>query len=416
MMSSEVSGGVSGGMPAESSGESSGESFSKSAGPQAPRVLFYVQHLLGIGHLMRAGRIAEALARHGFAVTLVSGGLPVQGFQPAGVQLLQLPPISLGNGSFGELVDAEGNALEDDYRQQRCQRLLQIFRDTRPHCVMLEAFPFGRRQVRFELLPLMEAIGSTQPKPVLVSSVRDILQRRSKPGRNEETADTVLQYFDKVLVHGDPRFARLDESFSCAEAIADRIVYTGLVSAPLPPASAERFDVVVSAGGGAVGDSLVESSIAAARLLPAELAWCVITGPNLPAERYAELDTELPANVLLERFRVDFTSLLRSAGVSVSQAGYNTMGDLLQAGCQAILVPYSEGGETEQADRADRLQRLGLAQVLAGDQLSGEALAALIRQALSCKAGTSRSSLDTRGAEQTAQVLQALIDQSNNVV
>lgn len=46
----------------------------------APRVLFYVQHLLGIGHLARVSRIAAALARDAFDVTVVTGGLPVPGF------------------------------------------------------------------------------------------------------------------------------------------------------------------------------------------------------------------------------------------------------------------------------------------------------------------------------------------------
>ena len=41
-----------------------------------PSVLFHVQYLLGIGHLQRTLRIADALVRHGIAVTLVSGGPP----------------------------------------------------------------------------------------------------------------------------------------------------------------------------------------------------------------------------------------------------------------------------------------------------------------------------------------------------
>ena len=40
-------------------------------------VLFHVQHLLGIGHLQRSLRIAEALVDAGIAVTLVHGGTPV---------------------------------------------------------------------------------------------------------------------------------------------------------------------------------------------------------------------------------------------------------------------------------------------------------------------------------------------------
>ena len=41
------------------------------------RVFFYVQHLLGIGHLRRAAVLARALAAGGFDVLLVSGGAPV---------------------------------------------------------------------------------------------------------------------------------------------------------------------------------------------------------------------------------------------------------------------------------------------------------------------------------------------------
>ena len=48
--------------------------------PAHPRVFFYVQHLLGIGHLARASRVADALVADGFDVTIVTGGTPVAGF------------------------------------------------------------------------------------------------------------------------------------------------------------------------------------------------------------------------------------------------------------------------------------------------------------------------------------------------
>ena len=38
------------------------------------RVLFYVQHLLGIGHLKRAAILAEAMAAMGLDVTVAYGG------------------------------------------------------------------------------------------------------------------------------------------------------------------------------------------------------------------------------------------------------------------------------------------------------------------------------------------------------
>ena len=40
------------------------------------RVLFWVQHLLGTGHLRRALTVSAAMAERGLAVTLASGGPP----------------------------------------------------------------------------------------------------------------------------------------------------------------------------------------------------------------------------------------------------------------------------------------------------------------------------------------------------
>jgi len=58
-----------------------------------PRIFFWVQHLLGIGHLRRAATLARGLAKEGFDVLLVSGGGPVPGLDLGGARLRQLPPL-----------------------------------------------------------------------------------------------------------------------------------------------------------------------------------------------------------------------------------------------------------------------------------------------------------------------------------
>src|SRR4029079_11394178 len=62
-------------------GGTAGTARARRRGP-ALTVLVYVQHLLGIGHLMRARLIAEALADRGFDVHLVSGGITIRGGPP----------------------------------------------------------------------------------------------------------------------------------------------------------------------------------------------------------------------------------------------------------------------------------------------------------------------------------------------
>lgn len=373
------------------------------------RVFFYVQHLLGIGHLMRASRIAMALQENDFEVTLITGGMPVEGFKLPGVKHISLPPIAVSGGDFSQLIDVDGKLVDDEFRQRRCHLLLDAYKSSCADVVILEAFPFGRRQVRFELLPLIEAIEGTEPRPLLVTSLRDVLQRRSKPGRDEQTVQLVKRYFDKVLVHGDSALATLDESFPLAHEIVDQIIYTGIVCAPPPKPPSEQFDIIVSAGGGAVGARLVTAAVEAAALLPDTTSWCVITGPNLPNDEFTRISNEASTNVSVGRFRNDFPSLLCDAKLSISQAGYNTVSDILQAQCRAILVPYSAQGETEQTDRARLLKRLGLANVIDDEGMTGKRLARLIRNELIQSRPVVSSSIQTDGAQRTANILRELV-------
>ncbi|WHA41503.1 glycosyltransferase [Agrobacterium larrymoorei] len=372
-----------------------------------PRVFFYVQHLLGIGHIARASRVAHALVTNGFDVTMVTGGTPVPGFPGEGIHHIELPPIAVADGNFSGLVDASGAPVDDAFKDGRTSMLLGAYNGAMPDIVIIEAFPFGRRQVRFELLPLLSAIEKSIKRPLVMTSLRDILQERAKPGRDEETIELVKKHFDTVLVHGDPDFVRLEETFPLAEQISQRIVYTGLVAPAKPQAPQERFDVVVSAGGGAVGANLLKAALAAAPDLPELKSWCLITGPNMPKADFDAISAQAGDTVSVFRFRKDFASLLSGAKLSISQAGYNTVCDILQAKCRSLLIPFAAGGETEQGARASRLSKLGLAHVLEEDAISPQSMAEAIKQTLAL-AEPGETTLDLDGAAGTARALRKL--------
>ncbi|MGB5869146.1 MAG: glycosyltransferase [Albidovulum sp.] len=377
--------------------------------PTPPRVFFYVQHLLGIGHLARASRVASALVADGFDVTVVTGGTPVAGFPGPDIGHIALPTIAAGDAGFSGLVDADGHAIDEGFKQARCRLLLDAFDRCKPDIVIIEAFPFGRRQVKFELIPLLDAVHATHPRPQVVCSLRDILQERAKPGRDQESIDLVHKYFDLVLVHGDPAFVRLEETFAPADQIRSKITYSGLVAAPPPPAVSDRFDVVVSAGGGAVGSDLLRAASQAARRLPDSGAWCLITGPNLPQADFDNVAASVPSNVTVVRFRKDFPGLIANARLSISQAGYNTVCDVLRAGCRCLLVPFATGGETEQGQRAMRLEALGLAHVLTEGNLSADTMTCAVQNALNTPKPPAFA-LGLDGAQETAAILRKLLD------
>jgi predicted glycosyltransferase len=359
------------------------------------RVFFHVQHLLGIGHLKRASVICRALAAAGFEVTLASGGAPVPGVVAPGLRLVQLPPMAAADVTFKSFVDADGRPIDDAWKERRREDLLAAWRAAKADVLIVELFPFGRRQLRFELLPLLEAARGA----LVLCSVRDILQRR--PEKEAAAVELVEAHFQRILVHGDPRVAPFEASFSAAARLSDRLSYTGyVVEEPLAAGEAGRGEVLVSAGGGAVGERLLETAARARALTRLrERTWRLLGGINArPGGREPE------NGVVVERARNDFTTLLRNCELSVSQAGYNTLLETLQARARAVVVPFSQGSETEQGMRARLFAEKGLLDVVDEDSLSPEALARAIDRA-AARPRPPVPGIDLDGARRTAELV-----------
>lgn len=386
-------------------------------------VLFYVQHLLGIGHLRRVLRIVPYLAQRGMAVTLVSGGEPLPEVHEAGAaRVVQLPPLRSPDASFRRLVDAAGRPVDEALWRARRAALLEALATTRPDAILFETYPFGRSKFWPEIDRLIAAARARAPEMPLIASVRDIVVVGDKPERRRDIVSRVRTGIDAVLVHGDPAFIPFDASFPETAEVADRLVYTGYVGndgdrgglgdrAPAGDGGDGTDEVLVSAGGGAVGGPLLRAALAARRAgcRPA-LVWRFLAGPNLPAEEFAALAADLPPGVILERYRWDFPQMLQRCRVSVSQGGYNTTLDLLAAGANAVVVPFAGGEETEQELRINALAAKGVLTAVSESALSPAALAAAIERAATAARPPSRIDLNCDGGARTAELVAALIE------
>jgi len=374
------------------------------------RLFIWVQHLLGIGHLMRAAHIARFLAEHGWQVDLVSGGMPVPGLDVGAARLHQLPPVRAADQTFAALVDAAEQPLGDACKQLRRDLLLRLFVEADPEILMFEHFPFGRNQLRFELDTLLAAAAQSSARPVIVSSVRDILVAR-RPLREAETVATVERSFDAVLVHGDPALVPLEASFEAAPRIARKLLYTGYVGGvgrgPDPPGTEGENEVIVSGGGGAVGNQIAETAVEAAASMPHVRRWRILVGANAGPRLMRKLLARAPSWVTVEPARPDFRGLLARCAVSVSQADYNTVVDVLAAGARAILIPFANERETEQTLRAERLARRGLARVLPESALNPDRLAAFVAECLAWPRPAAKVKLD--GEAETAHILELIL-------
>jgi predicted glycosyltransferase len=174
-------------------------------------------------------------------------------------------------------------------------------------------------------------------------------------------------------------------------------------------AGEDRGEVVVSAGGGAAGAALLNVALAARRQgCLADAPWRLLTGANLPEAEYAALRQSAPAGVTVERFRPDLPGLLRQCRVSVSQAGYNTVLDIVTARARAVVVPFAAERETEQSMRAERLAALGAAELVRESDLSPTNLAAAIERAAAREPAAVM--VNTDGAANSARIIAALIE------
>jgi predicted glycosyltransferase len=347
-----------------------------------PQVLIHVQHLLGIGHLQRAAAIAGALQERGARVVLATGGVAVPQVEAAleqrGVTVVHLASARSSDSSFSALLDDHGQIVDEAWKTKRRDAVLRFFAELAPDALITEMYPFGRRNFRFELTPLLEAAHARARPPLIACSVRDILVTKQKAGRAEEMAETARRFYDLVLVHSDPRLIPFDATFPRAAEIRDLIRYTGYVTEAKPSAAnADRSqgEILISAGGGAVGRPLLQAAVEA-RALSAERArpWRLITGGNLPQAAFERLQADAKG-FIVERFRTDFKDLLARCRVSISQGGYNTVLEILASRTPAVIVPFAEGAESEQTDRARLLAEKGLLRLLPAQELDPKRLA-----------------------------------------
>jgi predicted glycosyltransferase len=376
-----------------------------------------------MGHLERAARLTRALRRAGEPVVFVQGGRPVPSLDLGDAEVVALPPLVAADERASALARPDGRPPEARDLADRRDRLLACLRSHDPSVVLLELFPFGRHALTSELGPLLLAVaddraGRDAAAPRVVVSVRDVLVSKPNQAWAELAALAVArQWTDRVLVHGSPQLIPLDRTFALADRLGERLVYTGYLgpdgSAPTAPAHGE---VVISGGAGQVAGPLFRAALAAWPLTVAARArpWRLVTGPYLSeAERDAlEADarrlphTGRPA-VVVEGHRPALGAHLAGAALSVSQAGYNTVLDLVAHRVRAVVVPYEASGD-EQPLRARLLAERGLLAVVRETELTPARLAATMDETLSRPDFPAPVAVDLEGARRSVAILAEL--------
>jgi predicted glycosyltransferase len=376
------------------------------------RILFYCQHILGIGHLVRSMEIVRGLTKD-FKICFINGGEVVKEFDiPDDVEVVNLPAIKT-DSEFKHLQTVDSTQDLAEVQEFRKQRLLEIFDEFQPDILMIELFPFGRGKFAFELVPLLE---KAQEKAKVVCSLRDIVVTKKNQAKHEEKAcNWINQYFDLVLIHGDPKFQQLEETFSRVHDLNCDLKYTGYVVQPQPqvsvPVEVKQPLILVSIGGGRFGhdliDCVVESAPILEQYLPHQIQ--VFTGPFMPDEKFAELQKKAAnsGNLRIDRFTPNLLSYMQKADLSISMSGYNTTMNVLTTGIRSMLMAFTGNNDQEQRIRAEKLEKLGVVDLIYSEELQPEKFA---QKVITClRKQPTRIQFDFDGVEKTSTLLKTLV-------
>ena len=369
------------------------------------RILFHYYHAGSLGHGQRIMALAAAVKARAprCDVVVAAGGAPVPGVEPPpGVEWIQLPALTSSAEPAFTLRPANLSMPLDEVLRLRRELLLNLARRLRPHALVTDLFPFGRRFLAGELRPLCRLVRRQRPGARVICSMRDVLgQPRSvyHAVAARQAARDLERLVDTVLVHGDPALLTVEEELRIPASLQERLVYTGYVTgvsrgglrrrervrAVLGPGSEPL--ILVSAGGGADGAPLLHAAARARALLEREGLPCRILlreGPYLPEADHRRLAARAAAgsNLQVERHTPALVQVLNAADLSVSMGGYNTCAELLLTGTPALIVPRTSW-EQEQLIRARALEaQVGSISVLEPERLTPATLAAAMRARL----------------------------------
>jgi predicted glycosyltransferase len=420
---------------------------------QGKSVYFPVESLVGLGHFNRAGKIVREMVTAGADVTVASGTFVDGNRFFAGARRKAVAPFvfeSIDGNHY--TLDSEGrrtilrefNSVAHEHKRTGAH-LLNISR-AQPDILISEFWPFDRPQFDGEMQTM---IGATQARVLgkgcmRVASVRDMLDVHEGgyadgEARSAYAARILNNHYDAVMVHGDPRFVTLDETFDAVDEVKIPIVYTGYVLADLPqrqtpdPATGA---MVVSCGSGVNAHDMVMSFMAAWQDLigridsDAEADYVterplhIICGPRFAHGLYEEvvqwgrvLQQRGGMPVTVDRYRTDLTKILSRAAFSVSLAGYNTTLETLALGVPSIMIPkyrLADGRfitSDEQWSRLQRLARQDMAAIAAPEKVSNaRGFADMLKREFITQTTSprGRAGLDFDGARRSVEILEGL--------
>ena len=226
--------------------------------------------------------------------------------------------------------------------------LTQLSNQEEPTLVF-EGFPFDRHDwIECDIESQLQYC--REEGKSIICSIRDIVIPWAPEAekRIQQTIYYLNEYFDLVLVHSDPNFCKLEDSFPHTDLIDVPIEYTGYVSQSWDYELEKRRGTIVAAGGGIV-DKEVFNYALKDTTLPRPLTFCIGQKSKYDLDKLI-----LDHNIVIGLTTKDFRELISEAQIVVSQCGYNTFTDVIATKSPVHWLPYvDKDGTGDQSKRVE---------------------------------------------------------------
>lgn len=215
--------------------------------------------------------------------------------------------------------------------------------------MIFEGFPFCRHNwmdcgVEDQLVSCREEGKS------IICSIRDIVIPWAPEAekRIQETIYYLNEYFDLVLVHSDPNFCRLEDSFPHVEMIDVPIEYTGYVTQPWDYKLEKRQGTLVSSGmNGKTCNDVFEYALKDTTL-PKPLKFCIGKETDYNMTKLHNHQTFYAPS------EINYRNMLSKCQMAVNQCGYNTFTDIVVTKTPVHWIPFvDEFDSWDQKKRVD---------------------------------------------------------------
>jgi predicted glycosyltransferase len=368
----------------------------------SPKIVLYSHDTFGMGNIRRTLLLSQDFINEypGASILIITGSPMIHAFRiPKGIDYIKLP--CLDRFAAEQYGPRYLSGCPEEVKETREAILKESVLRFNPDLMVVDKRAAG---IDGELLPTLHALRQNGRHTRLALGVRDILdepERTRKVLASNGSFDVIDEFYDEVWIYGSRAIFDTAKEYAFPESIGRKTFYCGYLKRSTIPTGRKEGPprILITTGGGGDGSDIIEAYLTGLSTLPRNVALrtTVIFGPQMPEPCRLELlrRFDYMADVEFLEFEADITNRYAESDVVVSQAGYNTVCELLSFSLRAILVPRSEPVR-EQLIRARLMAERGFFDYIEPQNLTPETLISKVLEALHSSSITS-GTLDLDG-------------------